>query len=296
MKVDGPIQMRESLPFGSARLEGSEQDQLLKKFDYVEDEFFIRGVAPIYGPESSRALQPGEDPWNLKPLSSVKQPDAPYKTRIQVIRPQGAPGFSGIVHVIPFHVLSTQASVERHLLRHGDVWVGVELCEGTRFGRDEVPTGGLANLRRADPTRYGDLSMVGGDPRDWGDLRPGAVGRAFERLNWGEAGAEVQVFVQELFRSYAQAPGIFFDLVRAIRSGEGGILPGWPVRRIYTSGASATAQILRPFIDYHHNANLLPGDVAPVDGYFIRVGVVPANRPMARSSSCSIPRRRRCTR
>jgi hypothetical protein len=70
----------------------------LKKFDYVEEEFFVRGVAPIYGPESSRLLQPGENPWNLKPLSSVRQPDAPYQTRIQVIRHQGATRFSGIVH------------------------------------------------------------------------------------------------------------------------------------------------------------------------------------------------------
>jgi hypothetical protein len=279
MEVEGPIQMQQSRPFGSAALEGSEQDQLLKKFDYVEEEFFIGGVAPVYGPESARALQPGEDPWSLKPLSTVSQPDAPYRTRIQVIRPQEAGRFSGIVQVIPFHVLSSQASVERHLLRHGDVWIGVELCEGTRFGRGEVPTGGLANLRRADPARYGELSIAGGDPSQWGALTPGALGRAFEGLNWGEAGPEVQVFVQELFRSYAQAPGIFFDLARAIRGGEGGILPGWPVRRVYTSGASATAQILRPFIDYHHDANLLPGSVAPVDGYFIRVGVVPENRP-----------------
>ncbi len=260
-------------------MEDSEQAVLLKEFDYVEEENFIGGVAPVYGPASSRALQPGEDPWSVKPLSTVRRAHAPYKTRIQVIRPRDATRFSGIAHVIPFHVISTQASVERHLLRDGDVWVGVELCEGTRFGRDEVPTGGVANLRRTDPARYGDLAIAGGDPDHWSELTPGALGRAFERLDWGEGGPAVDVFVQELFRSYAQAPGIFFDLVRALRFGEGGILSGWPVRRIYTSGASATAQILRPFIDYHHDRNLLPGGVAPVDGYFVRVGVVPSNRP-----------------
>jgi hypothetical protein len=278
MDVEGPLDTHHSRPFATATAEEGPQSPLLKEFDYVEEEFFVSGTATVYGPESARHTEPDETVWALKPLSTPAQADAPYKTRALVIRPRNRRQFSGVVHCNPFHNLNAQASVERHMLRRGDVWIGVEVCDGTRFGPDEVPSGGVANLRGVDPDRYGDLHITGGRPTDWGLLTPGALGEAFRHLNFSEASPAMDVFVQELFRSYGQGPDIFFDLVEGLR-GKASVLPGLDVRRVYTSGASGGSQILAPLIEYHHDRRSLPNGDPLLDGYLIMVGIVPKNRP-----------------
>src|ERR1017187_2363809 len=124
MKIEGPVPTDNSALFGTA-MAREEKAELMKEFGYIEEEFFISGSANVYGPESSRALQAGEGTLALRPLSTVRSPDVPYKTRVLVIRPRDVGVFSGIVHAIPFHNLLAQATVERNLLRHGDAWLGV---------------------------------------------------------------------------------------------------------------------------------------------------------------------------
>ncbi len=279
MQVSGPIGTQQSMPFGTAMGGDGEQSQLLKEFDYIEEEYFVSGTANVYGPTSSRPLESGEATAVLKPLSTLRWSDAPYKTRALVIRPRHSVEFSGVAHAVPFHNLNAHASVERHLVRRGDAWVGIEVCDGTRFGREEIPSGGVANLRRVDPDRYGDLYITGGAEADWGQLTPGALGRAFERLNFAEASPEMEVFIQELFRSYGQGPDIFFDVVEGLRTGRASVLPGFDVRRVYSSGASGGSQILSPLIEYHHDGRSLPDGHSLIDGYLIMVGIVPKNRP-----------------
>jgi hypothetical protein len=278
MKIEGPIPTDGSAPFGTATA-SHEKAELMKEFGYVEEEFFISGNANVYGPESSRPLQAGEGTLALRPLSTVRHPDIPYKTRALVIRPRDVRVFSGIVHAIPFHNLLAQATVERNLLRHGDAWVGIEVCSGTRFGPQEIPSGGVANLWKVNQDRYGGLTVVGGEPSDWGQLTPGALGEAFGTLNFGKAGPEMEVFTQELYRSYAQGPDIFFDVVHGLRSEDETVLQGFQVRRVFTSGASGATLILRPLADYHHNEHMISGDQPAIDGYFIMVGNVPNTRP-----------------
>ncbi len=278
MKIEGPIPTSESTPFGTATA-SKEKAGLMEEFGYIEEEFFISGTANVYGPESSRSLQPGEGTLALRPLSTVQRTDVPYKTRVLVIRPLDVRVFSGIVHAIPFHNLLAQATVERNHLRHGDAWLGVEVCSGTRFGPQEIPSGGVANLRKVNPDRYGDLTLAGGEPSDWGQLTPGALGKAFETLNFGKQGPEMEVFTQELYRSYGQGPDVFFDVVHGLRSEDETVLPGFEVRRVFTSGSSGATLILRPLADYHHNQHMISGDQPAIDGYFITVGNVPNTRP-----------------
>jgi hypothetical protein len=164
IEVEGSIATATSLPYGSARVEGTEQSRLLRDFDCVEEEFFLSGRANLYGPTSNEPLELYEQLNELNPLSTLCEGDVPYKTRALVIRPREPGRFSGIVHAIPLDNLGAGAQVEAHIVRRGHAWVGVEVCSGTRFGRDEIPSGGIANLLRSDPGRYGALDIPGGRP------------------------------------------------------------------------------------------------------------------------------------
>ena len=171
------------------------------------------------------------------------------------------------------------AQVEPHVLREGHAWVGVEVCSGTRFGPDEVPSGGIANLHKTDPDRYGTLDITGGRPEHWPNLQPGVLGKAFETINFSQQGWEMLVFRQELARSYAQGPDIYFSVVEGLRTGNGSPLGRLEVRRVYTSGTSGGTEILRPLAQYHHD-NWMQSDGGPIlDGYFIIVGQLPEHRP-----------------
>jgi hypothetical protein len=279
IQVEGPIATEMSLPYGSVWRNGDEQSHLLQQFDYLEEEFFVSGEANVYGP--SQSYVGGSTTLNLDsvPLTTLCRRGVPYKTRTLVIRPRNANRFSGITHVVPFHNLIAQASVDPHLLRHGDAWVGVEVCSGTRFGPDEIPSGGIANLHKVDPERYGELTIRGGEPSDWDKLTPGALGKAFKTLNFGQQSPELEIFLQELNRSYAQGPDIFFDVVEGLRLGSGSVLPGLKVRRVYSSAASGGTQILRPLAQFHHNRRLMPDGSPPIDGYLFMVGQWPSEHP-----------------
>ena len=278
--VEGPIGTDRGTPYGSATREGSEESKLLSEFDYVEEEYFVSGTAHTYGPASSRALAEGEDLYALEPLSTVCERDVPFKTRVVVVRPRDMHRFSGTVHAIPFHNLGAHVQLERNVTRRGDAWVGVEVCSGTRFGADETPSGGVPNLHRTDPDRYGSLVVAGGKPEHWPGLTPGALAHAFETLDFGRGGgAAMTVFRQELYRSYASGPDIYFAVVEALRSGLGGLLRDSEVRRVYTTGASGASEILRPLVEFHHDRRVSADGRPILDGYFIRVGQVPVNRP-----------------
>ena len=90
----------------------------LKSAGYVEEEFFVSGKANVYD-------------WAENGSVSVRTPDAPYTTRILVIRPANASKFSGNVVLEPFFSARrfdwgmmwgySYAS----LMEHGDAWVGV---------------------------------------------------------------------------------------------------------------------------------------------------------------------------
>ena len=274
--VEGPIMSAQSALFGSATRAGSEEARLLDEFDYVEEEFFVSGTANTYGPEVSRPLADGEELYGLKPLSTMCERAVPFKTRVLVVRPRDMSRFTGVVHAIPFHNLGATAQVERHLVRRGDVWIGVEVCSGTRFGKDEIPSGGVANLHGTDPERYSSLVVAGGKPEHWPGLTPGAVAHAFETLDFGRSRGDAMNDVP---------PGALPELrvgPRYLLRGRRGVAPmaarqsspGADVRRIYTSGASGASEILRPLVEYHHDRRS-SADRPILDGYFIRVGQVP---------------------
>lgn len=109
---------------------------------YVEEEFFIEGIARRY---DTPELETGAE------LDGA----APYRTRVVVRRPAAAEDFSGVVAVEWYNVTG-QADVEYdwfnaydYVLRSGWAWVGVS---AQRVGVDA--------LREWSPERYGTLDVT----------------------------------------------------------------------------------------------------------------------------------------
>lgn len=278
----GPIPVTAgSRPWGSI-MDGGAREALAKHYDCVEEEYFLSGVANVYGPATAPApgLSPLDYAKQLRALSTLMRPDIPFTTRAIMVRPRDLGRFSGVVHLAPLHNLDGTTYAEKNLMRNGDVWIGLEVNGGTRFGVEERPSGGIANLKNYDAQRYGELDIPAGLPSDWPDLQPGRLGEAFKKLNFGHPDANHEIFRQEISRSYAQAPDIMTKMAEALRSNTpGNPLFGHKVRRVYTAGRSGQSTILAPYIDFHHEAARVRFGRVPFDGYMIRVGAWPAHRP-----------------
>src|SRR5262249_55199155 len=157
---------------------GSARAALVNLYGYVEEEYFVSGAADVCGPG-------GQTPADLRPLAAVVRHAVPFTTRAVLLRPKDKRKFSGNVHLIPFHNLDSTTYVEKNLLRNGDIWMGLEVNSGTRFGVEERPSGGVANLLSYNPRRYGQLSLPAGATSDWPDLQPGRLGNAYKTINFG---------------------------------------------------------------------------------------------------------------
>jgi hypothetical protein len=125
----------------------------LSKVGYVEQEYFIRGVASRYSPAAPSATGPiGE---------------SPYETRIVVRRPVHATRFAGVVvvdwqNVTAGHDIDTEwGAGGDFFVRHGWAWVGASV---QRVGVNGATAGATANLglRQWNPSRYGDLDLTAG--------------------------------------------------------------------------------------------------------------------------------------
>lgn len=280
MLISGPIPVTAtSRPFGAADVPGSSAAALLREFDYVEEEYFASGTSAVYGPVARGSIKDGHDFFTAKALSRLVRTGVPYKTRLLVVRPRDPAKFSGNVYAVGFHNLGASSTVERHILRNGDAWIGIEASNGTRFGPKEELSGGVAHLHKFNRERYGELSLPGGADADWPDLTPGNRGKTSADLNFGVQGNYAMgVFLQEIHRGYAQGPDILTQLAHALKIGRSN-LPLGRVRRTFSYGASGGTTLLTPYIEYHHDRSMLPDGRPPFDGYLVMVGQEPPNRP-----------------
>jgi len=124
---------------------------------YESAEFFLSGDAVSYAADG-----PVEDDGAWR---ADEDAEAPYRTRVVVIRPSDPADFSGTTFVEWLNVSAgfdtspdwQLAHVE--LLRRGHAWVGVS---AQRVGIEGSGGGGLPlYLKAVDPARYGDLSHPG---------------------------------------------------------------------------------------------------------------------------------------
>jgi Alpha/beta hydrolase domain len=124
----------------------------LAKVGYVEQEYFIKGVATRY--------------TTTAPNASAPIGEVPYETRIVVRRPVHPARFSGVVvvdwqNVTAGHDIDTEwGAAGDFFVRHGWVWVGASVQRvGVNGATPGTPTGGLG-LRQWNPDRYGELDLT----------------------------------------------------------------------------------------------------------------------------------------
>jgi Alpha/beta hydrolase domain len=173
----------------------------LPKFGYVEEEWFISGLANVYD-------------WDAIGGLSVRTAAAPYTTRILVRRPADANRFSGAVIVElsntgrRYDFSFTWGLAHEGFMESGDVWVALTYTPDT-----------IAGLKAFNPTRYAPLGMANPTPAARcanGDSSPTEEGLRWDMVS--QVGAVLK----------SKAPGTplaGFNVERVYATSHGGELP-----------------------------------------------------------------------
>ncbi|HLG87966.1 MAG TPA: alpha/beta hydrolase domain-containing protein [Alphaproteobacteria bacterium] len=151
--VTGPITGgTQGRPFTAALVD-------LAKFGYVEEEYFIAGMAARYGVKPGGVLA-ADGRWDV-----VAEDREPYKTRFLVRRPSDRKRFNGTVVV---EWMQSSAGFDKDVnwnwqkaefLRDGYVWIGVSAQREGVDGSPPKPGSPFVDLVRWDPERYGSLHI-----------------------------------------------------------------------------------------------------------------------------------------
>jgi len=250
--VDAPLTVRripvtaQSKPFLADRTD-------LGAADYVEEEFFISGMARTY-----------EWVGDTLGIRAVTEP-GPYTTRILVRRPREAQLFSGNIEVEMLNsstgmdVSTTMTTSADFIKRQGDVWIGVT-------SKPLI----LRTLKRFDPDRYGQLAWSNPAPEDKRCPHPSIVGT----YTYGSPGA----FEKWPPISFPESEdGLVWDIkaqlgafLKSERRSE--ILPGFEAPKLFATGYSQSALLMRTFINAFHDVFRLPDGGPIYDGYLMEVG------------------------
>ena len=250
--VTGPIPVTgDSYSFNAANHSTVPQD--LSKFDYVEEEYFVSGLANIYDFDGDGKI-------------TVKAAGAPYTTRILVRRPAFPHQFSGNIIV---ELLNPTARFDLdiqwqfscdYFLAHKDVWVGLT-----------VKPVAVEALKTFDPKRYAPLSMANPLPPD--KTCPNPVSLLLDSTPATENGLVWDILSQvgALLKSTSLKNP----------------LHGFDVKRVFATGYSQTGGYLVPYINFIRPLPTAASENGkPVyDGYLIGDGdglAVPINQ-------CSAP-------
>lgn len=129
------------------------------EFGYLVEEFFVSGNATSY----RLAGEPTADgQWEALPATN-----APYTTRIVVVRPKDSTKFSGTAVVEWLNVTGgldvpvDWSMTHREILRRGHAYVAVSAQKVGIDGNPMAQGAGPAALKKADPARYGRLTHPG---------------------------------------------------------------------------------------------------------------------------------------
>lgn len=231
-------------PLSSARRPGTEYSDL-DKYGYVEEEFYLQGIAPAITAAGQTLLE------------------APYTTRILVRKPSDPARFNGTVIIEPFSWFGERAAgwilTRDYLLRRGYAYVGYTLNANkpavdpkflSQTSAEETAQieqyGRIVNLefmRRFDYTRYAPLGLYD-DP---------------QRFFRGEA--------PDPFAPQSQ--GIGAQLALLLKTGAAqSPLAGLEVQRVYVDSWAVTAQVWMDYLDQgRHQQWRLPNGKPLIDAY-----------------------------
>lgn len=151
MVVTGPVRGGRGRPFGSPTGD--------LPSGYVMEEFLLAGVARSYRPVPGDTLR-SDGRWETEPAG-----EAPYATRLYVVRPDDPARFNGVVIVNWQNVTAGfDLGMPPAGIYDGYAWVGVTAQRvGIEGGRSIGGAGSPApeGLPRWDPERYGSLRHPG---------------------------------------------------------------------------------------------------------------------------------------
>ena len=237
--VTGPIPVTaDSHPFNAANHSAVPQD--LSRFNYIEEEYFVSGLANIYDFDGDSKIM-------------VKAADAPYTTRILVRRPASPHEFSGNIIV---ELLNPTARYDLdiqwqfscdYFLAQKDVWVGVTVKPVT-----------VGSLKTFDPKRYAPLSMANPLPPD--KTCPNPISLLPDSTP-------------------ATENGLVWDILSQVGALLKSTLPknplhGFDIKRVFATGYSQTAGYLVPYVNFIRPlpAAALDNGKPVYDGYLIGDG------------------------
>jgi Alpha/beta hydrolase domain len=223
--VTGPIPITaKSHPFNGS------SDQLipsdLSRFGYVEEEYFLNGLANVYEYGSDYALR-------------IRNSGVPYTTRILVRRPKDPAKFSGNVVVEPFNpsfnvdLPIMWAYSHEYFIKNGDAYVGMT-----------IKAVDIRALKSYDAQRYRFLSMQNPLPSTATCPNPG----------WTP------------FPSFVDSEdGLVWDMISAVGAllkshDPSNPLRNFDVRYLYATGQSQTGSYINSYVqDIHPHVKLANG-------------------------------------
>ncbi len=206
--------------------------QDLSKDGYVEEEYFVSGLANVYD-------------WPAPGPATIRTANAPYTTRILVRRPADPAKSSGNVVVEMFNPSNLMdinigwAIMQKQFERTGDTWVGITIRPNA-----------LQALKTFNPTRYASLSMADPVPPAQRACTVTGIEANQERgLAW-----DINSQVAQWFRSDAAS--------NPLRG---------RITKVFGFGYSQTGGYLNTYVNAIHKIAQQPSGAPEYDGYFIAV-------------------------
>ena len=232
--VEGPVAVTEnSHPFCAMKYSREPLD--VADYGYVEEEFFLTGVANVYDVDE-------------KDMPVVAKKELPYKNRILVRRPTSEEKFSGRVYVDIMN--ATQGYDIEDLWHRVYLWC---MEEGHAYiGITSKPVN-VMSLKNFDYERYGDLNWSNGEL-----VAAPVISRS----------ATIPGTEEGLFWDMLSQLGLL------LRQGRENCLGGYTVKNIYLTGQSQSGAYLNTYISYFDGYAKRKNGKSIFDGYMNIVGAL----------------------
>ncbi|WP_372720694.1 alpha/beta hydrolase domain-containing protein [Immundisolibacter sp.] len=231
-------------PLSSAKRPGTEYSDL-DKYGYIEEEFYLQGVAPAITASGKTLLE------------------APYTTRILVRKPADPARFNGTVVIEPFSWFGERAAgwilTRDYLLRRGYAYVGYTLN---------------VNKPPVDPKFISDTPAAEADQiAQYGRIVNFEFMRRFDFARYAPLGTyyDPQHFTRgegpDPFAPQSQGIGAQLALLLKTKTAQSP-LAGLDVQRVYVNSWAVTAQVWMDYLDQGRHQQWRMPDARPlIDAY-----------------------------
>jgi len=239
-----PVPPSDKPPLSSAKRPGTEYSDL-EKYGYIEEEFYLQGVAPAITASGKQLFE------------------APYTTRILVRKPADPARFNGTVVIEPFSWFGERGAgwilTRDYLLRRGYAYVGYTL-----------------NMNRpaVDPKFISDTPAAEAEQiAQYGQIVNFEFMRRFDYARYAPLGSyyDPQRFTRgegpDPFAPQSQAIAAQLALLLKTNAAQGP-LAGLDVHRVYVNSWAVTAQVWMDYLDQGRHQQWRMPDARPlIDAY-----------------------------